>query len=146
MAGPSTKLLFIPGTLFWVLVIAGVLTDNYFMMGGGVALLLVTVIGTFVARGRASAAERAERQRIWAQGTAGRARVVELGSKGMINRHPIVELELDVALPDQAPYRARVRSLISSLAVPRIQPGCELDVRVDPADRGRVVVDPALSP
>jgi hypothetical protein len=33
---------------------------------------------------------------------------------------------------------------VSSLAIPRVQPGCEIDVRVDPADPANLVVDPAL--
>ena len=44
-----------------------------------------------------------------------------------------------------APYRVTTRALISMLAIPRIQPGTVIDVRVDRADRARVVVDEQLT-
>lgn len=32
------------------------------------------------------------------------------------------------------------------LAIPRIQPGCDIQVRRDPADARKLVLDPALTP
>jgi len=39
-----------------------------------------------------------------------------------------------------------VRSVIARLAIPRIQPGCEIQVRRDPADGKKIVIDPGLTP
>ena len=62
-----------------------------------------------------------------------------------LNDRPKVELELEVTLPDQPPHRATVVAYVSPLAIPRVQPDCSLDVRVDPNDRTQVVVDPSIA-
>lgn len=145
--GPGRALFFIiPGTLFWGLVIAGAVTANNTLIGAAVVLAVVTVIVNVTLKIRASAAAGAARADLWARGTPARARVVRLTATGArINHDPEVDLELDVTLPDQPPHRVTVRSFVSSLAVPRVQPDSTIDVRVDPADRTRVVIDPSLT-
>jgi hypothetical protein len=144
-AAPGNALIFIPGTLFWVLVIAGAVTGSNLLIGGAVALAVVTIVGVLVMRGKAAAREDAARAELWQHGTPTRARVVDLKTTGTrINQSPEVDLELEVTLPDQAPYRVTVRRYISVLSVPRVQPDCMLDVRVDPNDRTKVAIDPAL--
>lgn len=54
---------------------------------------------------------------------------------------PNVDMDLDI---DGG--RLKVTSLIARLAIPRIQPGCEIQVRIDPADGKKIVIDPALTP
>jgi len=145
-AASGRALLFIPGTLFWVLVIAGIVTANNALIGAGVVLLVVTVVLSLARKLRASAAEGDARKELWTRGTPARARVVRLTATGArTNHNPEVELELELALPDQAPHRVTVRAYVSSLAVPRVQPDCVIDVRVDPADRTRVALDPGLT-
>jgi hypothetical protein len=137
----------IPGTLFWGLVIAGVLTEDSALIGAAVGLFAVTAIAVITLKVRASAAARADRRRVWTTGEPGRARVVSIRSPGGgINGHPRVDFELEVTRAHQAPYRTRLNALISELAVPRIQPGCEIEVRVDPDDRENVLIDEALTP
>jgi hypothetical protein len=151
MATPSTSpgraLLFIPGTLFWVLVLGGVFTENNAMIGGAVALFFVTAIAAITMKVRSSATEKAERLLIYTRGTPARARVVNIGTKGGgINGHPNIDFELEVTVPGHDPYRASFTALVSKLAIPRIQPDAQIDVRVDPDDRQRVLLDAALTP
>jgi len=144
---PGRALLVIPGTLFWVLVIAGAVTENNALIGAGVVLLVVTVGLTLTLKVRAGTAKMAAEKELWARGTPARARVVRIKDTGArINRHPKIEFDLEVTLPDQEPYPASLAAYISSIAVPRVQPDCAIDVRVDPADKTRVVLDPALTP
>lgn len=144
---PGRALLVIPGTLFWVLVIAGAVMKNNALIGAGVVLLVITVGLTLTLRLRAHGANKAAEQQLWASGTPARARVVRIKDTGArINRHPKIEFELEVTLPDQPPFPARLAAYISSIAIPRVQPDCTIDVRVDPADRTRVVIDPDLTP
>jgi hypothetical protein len=144
---PFLVLAFLPGTLFWVLLVAGIMTGNDTMVGVAIAIAAVTVVTVLTVKIRASSAERAERRRLWREGTPATARVVTLGGKGgSINDHPYVDLDLEVTVADKAPYRASVRALISQLAIPRIQPECRIAVRVDPQDPARLVVDSALTP
>jgi hypothetical protein len=144
---PGRALLVIPGTLFWVLVIAGAVTKNNALIGAGVVLLVVTVGLTLTLRLRAHGANKAAEQELWTRGTPARARVVRIKDTGArINRHPKIELELAVTVPDQPPFPATLAAYISTIAIPRVQPDCTIDVRVDPTDRTRVVIDPDLTP
>ncbi|MCY1062700.1 hypothetical protein [Nannocystis sp. SCPEA4] len=144
---PGLALLFIPGTLFWVLVLAGIFTKNTFMIGGAVVLFVVTAVGALTIKARASSARNAERLRVWQGGTPGRARIVTIGTKGGgINGHPNIDFDLEVTLPGQEPYRVQVTSLVSKLAIPRVQPDTQIDVRVDPANKLNVLIDAALTP
>jgi hypothetical protein len=106
-AAPGRALLFIPGTLFWVLVIAGIVTENNALIGAGVVLLVVTVVLTLARKLRAGTPPRTTREKeLWTRGTPARARVVRLTATGArLNHDPEVELELEVALPDQEPHR-----------------------------------------
>ena len=59
---------------------------------------------------------------------------------------PMVDFVLDVAADGGPPRRVSTSAVISQLAIPRVQPGCEIDVRIDPTDAETLVVDPALTP
>jgi len=63
-----------------------------------------------------------------------------------MNGHPKVDFELDVSVPGQEPYRVSLSALVSKLAIPRVQPGSEIAVRVDQNDRGEVLIDADLTP
>jgi len=143
---PGRALLVIPGTLFWVLVIAGAVMKNNALIGAGVVLLVVTVGLTLTLKVRAGAARVAAEKQLWADGTPARARVVRIKDTGArINRHPKIEFDLEVTVAGQEPFPANLAAYISSIAVPRVQPDCTIDVRVDPNDRTRVVIDPDLT-
>jgi hypothetical protein len=51
-----------------------------------------------------------------------------------------------VAVPDREPYRLSTSAIVSKLAIPRVQPGCEIEVRVDRDDPENLVLDAALTP
>lgn len=145
--GVRTALLFLPGAAFWVLFAVGLATGNDTLLVIATGLMVVIAVTVITMRARAAGAERAERRRIWHEGQPARAKVLALSSGGgALNDHPWVDLDLEVRPEGAAPYRARVHALISRLAIPRIQPACELDVRVDRTDRQRLVVDAALTP
>lgn len=139
--------LVIPGTLFWVLMLAGIFTKNNYMIGGAVVLFLVTAVGAIAMKVRGSAATKAEQLRIYTQGTPARARIIRIGTTGgSVNGHPNIDFELEVTFPGQEPYRTNLTALVSKLAIPRVQPDTQIDVRVDPADRQRVLLDASLTP
>jgi len=140
-------LLFLPGLVFWGLVGTGIATDNDALIGTGVVLFGIVAVAVITWKLRVVAAARGEKRRIWLDGQPGRASVIAISSTGGgINDHPMIDLELDVSLDGATPYRVSVQALISLLAIPRIQPRCEIAVQVDRADRSRVVVDSALTP
>lgn len=144
-AAPGKAILFASGALFWGLIIAGAATGNNVLIGVGVGVSVVTIGVTLTLRARGGLALREARKALWAGGKPARARVVSLRKTGArINHDPQVDLELEVQRLGQSPYTVTYRFYVSQLAVPRVQPDCELDVRVDPADDSRVAIDPSL--
>jgi hypothetical protein len=139
-------LLIIPGTLFWPLFIVGLVSHNDAMFGIAIAVMLVFVVGLIASMVTATNAARDERRRVVRDGTVTTAKIVSIGTDGGgINDHPRIDFVLDVAGND-ASYRVKTSALISQLAIPRVQPGCEIRVHVDPRDRTNLVVDAALTP
>lgn len=58
-------------------------------------------------------------------------------------RYPVVAIEVAVSMGAQAPFEARVRTVMKPGGADRLEPGTELPVRVDRQNRARVVLDPA---
>jgi len=140
-------LLLLPGMCFWALVGIGLATDDDALIGVAVVLLAAVFIVVIARKVKISSAEKKERQRLWNTGTEATARVIGIGTGGGgMNDHPMVDFELEVIAPGRAPYRVSTSALISKLAIPRIQPGCEIAVRVDPQAPDHLLVDAALTP
>lgn len=134
-------LVLLPGTLFWVVLIAAVVTKEPWLIG----LTVVLGVGTFggfatVALTR-SATERALKRRVWAEGSATTATVVTSRTNGSLNDHPYVEMTLLVGGRNVA-----VRQVISQIQLSKVAPGEEIAVKVDQLDPSVVVVDEALTP
>lgn len=144
-ASGNKVLLVIPGTLFWVLVIVGATTGNGTLTGAAVVLAVLTVIAVVVTGARASGRAAAARDAVWATGTPATATVVRVdGTGATINNDLEVDLVVDVVVAGRPPHRATIRRYVSPLAIPRVQPGCSIDARVDPANPAAVVLDPDL--
>jgi hypothetical protein len=141
----GTPRLVLAGTGFWVLVGTGAVTGNSTLIGLAVVLAAGTAVVVITRAARTASARLAQMNRVWADGLPARAQVVSLeAGSARLNGNPQVELVLDVTVDGREPYRVTVSMFVSTLAIPRVQPGCEIDVRVDPADAAYVVVDPAL--
>ena len=112
----------------------------------GVVGVTVTVAIIALVHGKLNAA-RAETRRIWTEGTPATARVLTVRDAGTSGQGDArVALELEVTVAGNAPYRTRVDADVSLVAIPRVQPGCEIVVRIDPADRDHLVIDSELTP
>lgn len=83
----------------------------------------------------------ADRERLTRDGLTGVATIVgireNVATTTLGSWH---ELELDVRLPDQDPYRATRRMALELSTAPHIQVGAEVPVRVDPHDRSKVLI------
>jgi hypothetical protein len=83
-----------------------------------------------------------ETREVQATGEAAQATILELIDTGMtLNNDPVVDLVLEVRRTGQPAYRARTRTPVSRLAVPRFQPGAVVPVKVDPRNPDRVALD-----
>lgn len=137
----------IPGTGFWVLVLIGALNDQPALVFAAIGLLVVTFAIVAVTSLQASAKRTAERLRLWTTGTPGTAEVVRIGTDGGgVNGHPDIDFQLVVTVPGRPAYPVALTARVSTLAIPRIQPGCRISVRVDPTDPQQLVIDSELTP
>jgi hypothetical protein len=146
--GTNKGWLVLAGTGFWVLVFAGIFNENGTLLGAAVVLALVTAVIVIRDALRGAAARKAERERVWAVGTPAQAHVVSIstGRGGGFNDHPMIDFVLDVTVGGAPARRLTTSAVISQIAIPRVQPGCEIAVRIDPLDDANLVVDPALTP
>lgn len=97
----------------------------------GVSITVLALAGSIV--GFASSGRREfARQRTWTHGTA---RLTSVQGTVTTQPDPIVEMTMQVSLPDQHPYTAIHRQLVPQLHLARVQPCGVLRVAVDPKDR-----------
>ncbi len=139
-------LLSIPGMLAWGFIIAGFATDNQSLLGVGGTIMIGMVVIVLTVKGIQASKESKERGELWARGEPGTAKVLKISTGGGgINDHPLVQFELEVSYKGET-YKGLTEGIISQLAIPRIQPGCEIKVIVDPQDRTSILVDEDLTP
>jgi len=85
--------------------------------------------------------QQAEAQRLMATGLFGQATVEALRETGLtVNDNPQVEFDLRVTVEGGAPYPVTHRQVVSRMVISNFQPGASIPVRVDPADRTRVLI------
>lgn len=134
----------LPGLAFWGLLGAGFYTEDTRFFSVAVGVAAVAIASKLAIAWRRSDQERAEVKRLWLEGTPRQAEIVAISSNGGMNGHPRVTFELQIRTAS-APHRARAEVIVDKLAIPRIQPGTVIGVRVDPRDPSRVLIDEALT-
>ncbi|MEM8532582.1 MAG: DUF3592 domain-containing protein [Chloroflexota bacterium] len=69
------------------------------------------------------------------------AKIVRMWETGiMVNKNPQVGLLLEVMSEGHTTYQTEIKSIISRLYIPQIQPGVTVPVRYDPMDPQKVVL------
>jgi hypothetical protein len=75
-------------------------------------------------------------------GIPAQARVTVVRPTGtLMNYQPECQVDLDVWPAGRQPYRASILSVIHQVAMPRVQPGMTVPVKIDPANPLNVVLD-----
>lgn len=83
----------------------------------------------------------AERNRILARGIPAQASIVRIWETGVrVNDNPQVGFQLHVYPANAQPYAVETAMIVSQLAIPRIQPGATVAVKIDPADPRKVAI------
>lgn len=142
---PLPAMLIAAGSMvFWTLVVVGAVKAQDTLIGIALGLGLAVAVFAITVAVRRSRARRAEEARILDQGTLTRARIVTAKNNGALNNDPYVDFVLEVLPEGGEPYQVTYRTLVSQMAIPRVQPDTEIDVYVDPADPESVVIDPSL--
>ncbi len=107
------------------------------MFVAGMYLILRPVFDVF--RGMSS------RAKLRATGLPGNATVLSIGesSEGTVtvNDQPLLSLTLEITDGFGSPYVVAFETIVPRYAVPQIQPGQTVPVKIDPNDRQRVAVD-----
>jgi len=87
------------------------------------------------------AAEQQRDQRLMAEGLVGQATITGVRETGTsVDRNPVVEFDLDVALDGRDPYPVTHRQVVSRLVVGAFAPGAVVPVRVDPGNVAEVLI------
>jgi hypothetical protein len=82
------------------------------------------------------------KDRLRVSGLKGTAKVVDVRDTGVtVNNSPMVNFDLEVTLPGQAPFRTHKRSVISRLSVGALTPGATIPVLADPNKPQSIVLD-----
>lgn len=86
-----------------------------------------------------------ERDRILAEGKSAVAKITALNEVGSgyvtVNDQPYVALTLEIYPKGEEPYTTSIKTLISRLATSQFQPGNMINVKIDPLDKLKVVLD-----
>jgi uncharacterized protein DUF3592 len=108
----------------------------------GVAVLLVVVAIVVGSRWRGGGADSYLRtQETLKSGVPASARVLELrDTGGRLNSNPVVEFKLEVHPDSGAPFVTATSAVISTVDLPRFQPGATIAVKYDPSDRSSVAI------
>lgn len=85
--------------------------------------------------------DHGEQARIAAEGRDGTATIDAVRDNGMtLNERPVLEFDLQVTVGGFGPYPVTITQAVSRPAVARLQPGAEVDVKVDPENPHGVVM------
>lgn len=131
--------------VFWVLIIDAAVNDSDTLVGAALTLGAATAVVVVVVAVRRSRARRRERERILDEGTRAPARIISAKNNGALNNDPYVDFLLEVRPEGGEPYRVTHRTLVSQMAIPRVQPDAEIEVWVDPGNPQAVVIDPSFT-
>ena len=81
-------------------------------------------------------------QALLSDGTPGTATITNLTDTGMlVNFNPQIVVDLQVAIEGKDPYAVQLTTQVPLENLPRLQPGGQVGVRVDPADPTTVALD-----
>ncbi len=79
---------------------------------------------------------------LMATGADAQATVLGLQQTGTyVNMNPQVIITLQVSPPGQTPFQAQTSTILPMVAVPQVQPGAVVNVKYDPMDHSKVLLN-----
>lgn len=143
---PKLLALFMPPMWGGVgLIIFGATTGNDNLIGIGVGIFVVTFIAALVLKiSKADSAHKALGE-LWRTGTPAKAKILNIQTNGSgMNDNPRIQFDLEIVVEGRAPYKLHTDFMVSKIRLPAIQPGEEIEVRVDPNDPNSIAPDETL--
>jgi hypothetical protein len=105
-------------------------------------VITVIVLGSVLAFLVPLLRRSAENSRLLQTGEPAQARILGLQDTGVkINDNPQLRLVVEVHPMSRPPFQAEVIAVVSFLAIPRIQPGCMVQVKFDPMNPAKVALE-----
>jgi hypothetical protein len=133
LLGEATYYRIMSTYVFQVVAIAS--TAGMFITGMG--FILMPVFGIFKGM--------SDRAKLRAVGVPGQAIVRSIGESGAgtvtVNDQPLLSLTLEVNDGYGTPYLVSFETIVPRYAVPQVQPGDTIPIKIDPNDPQRVAVD-----
>jgi hypothetical protein len=109
-------------------------------VGGICVSILFTLVLIFVIRKFVSNAFGPDKK-LLEEGVAAQATIIKIWDTGItLNDNPQVGMLLEVQPPDKEPFRVEMKSIISRIALPQIQPGSVVPVRYDPDNPSKITL------
>ena len=107
-------------------------------------VLIAVILGTLMKK-------QAATDKLIQTGVPARGRILQLGTTGqsvavMGHRHLKLVLTVEVHPFQGAPYVATFEQLISELQIPSVQPGAEIDLRIDPTNPMKMALAGVVPP
>lgn len=101
----------------------------------GVAIAVLPQFSGMLGRATAMVDGLAAKEHLAQTGIPTRGRLLSVQQTGrLVNYNPGVYAVVEVYHPQFGAYRAETTSVVAQIAIPRAQPGAELEVRVNPQD------------
>ncbi len=119
------------------------------MTVGGILITVVVLVGAAFTIWKVLGGlhrTASEEARILQTGTPARAQILQVQMGGMtvttgVHRRLEVLLALQILPNNGAPYPAQIKTLVSELNIPQIQPGAWMQVRIDPMNPQKVAIE-----
>jgi hypothetical protein len=109
-------------------------------VGGVCASLLFTLVMVVVMRKWVKSAF-GPNEKLLKEGISAQATILKIWDTGVtLNDNPQVGMLLEVQPAGQQPFRVEMKSIISRIALPQIQPGQVVPVRYDPENPSKIAL------
>ncbi len=104
-------------------------------------ILIGTAAGMFFLFKTMAKAQQ-DKAQLLANGVPAQARIVSANQTGMfVNNNPQVAFQLEVQPQAGSPYPVQMTSVVQMVALPRIQPGMTVGVKIDPNNPNRLAIE-----
>jgi hypothetical protein len=74
------------------------------------------------------------------KGLTGSAKILAISDTlTRLNHQPVLKMELEITIPKTPVYRVEIEKVVSLAAIPQLQPGNVVKVKVDPNNKKRII-------
>lgn len=129
------------GLLIAVDVVAGVTTIFTGVVFVAVALFMLPKFFGMMGQATAMVDGLAAKERLAQTGMPAMGRLLQVQQTGrLVNYNPEIQALVEVQHPQFGTYQTQTTAVIPQIAIPRAQPGAQVQVRIDPQNRNEIAL------